>query len=329
MEEICDYITTAAYENDLILLEASLHECIEYIIDDQSRYKFNLYVLYCKFGFYEPEVWDIILKSGCVNTNLYSSDQEKFLNSTERLFRHILNNLSMQKYTYSMGDKDGDVVRTCADISKILDTIDVLYDNFRDDHNLISYKYTMYTKGDNEIACINNLMPNTVDGNLLNILMDAYSDSNKLDYFAISGPEINKHIQVVFIKLIEIGVPLPDIHIYEHYREDLPHIHIDDEYIMTELIPITSIQYIVSYGLFDVLKYIYEHYPDKVVEELLDYKIYTDRFSNLIQFWKNTPLSQKYQTNPNTEYNIYNTIGFDACKVYFDMVAFIKLLYKK
>jgi hypothetical protein len=198
----------------------------------------------------------------------------------------------------------------------------------------------MYIKGLDERACISDMLPDIIHGNLLNLVLRYHTDMSS-NYFHTAGPDAYTDMQMLCIKLHEIGVKFPDMCIYSYVRFDLPKVtNIDvikpdgsvycdkKTYRVTELIPVTYIQYIVAHGLFDLLKYIYEHYPDKFVEDLQDYKTHTDRFFDLIKYWKSQPLgkeSQEYPYHPdNPKKYIYDTIGFDACKCHTDMVEYIQ-----
>lgn len=223
------------------------------------------------FGFIAPDMIRIMFELEYFPTKLVPSDYDDDCNEFEGFIRNVL-----EHPVISYGDDDE------PNMGYILGSLDVLNEHI--EGGLASYsaiyfkledfindeQYTGYPVEHPEIRF-----------NLLNFFMGSGSTP------------CNEH-PPVFLKLVELGIPIPDIAIHEANRTDMVFDGPCDcgdpecvkQYNTIELIACNTIEKLILLGWVDTLKQLYDKSPNIVIAGMTNAEKYLDLYEAQIERWK-------------------------------------------
>jgi hypothetical protein len=207
-----------------------------------------------RFGYIRPDMFNILFELEYFPKKLDESKYGCGLDDFEQFIFYVI---ICPTITYI--DRD-------LDIEYSLDNIDILNNNI--EGGLASYTKVYFKRDDfidNEHFIGYPVELPEIRFNLLNIFMS-------------NGRRPYVEYPAMFVKLVSIGIPIPDITIHEVVPTDTK--------FAIELIPCNTFEKLILLGWIKTLKMIYEICPDIVIANLNNANKYLDLYAAQIERWK-------------------------------------------
>jgi hypothetical protein len=253
----------------------------KYIIDAARR----------EFGYSKPEMFSIMFEYGYFPKVLIPSKYKEDLNE----FEEFIVDIAHSPFIIDINENPN--------MDYILGTLDVINSNIKG--GLASYTRMAYKRGDypvNEITEINE-----ISYNILNIYMGA----GNIPF--IDDPPI-------FLKLVELGVPIPDSAIHMITKTDTGVFTISSHLI--DFIICNTFEKLILLGWINTLKLLYKVMPDIVITGLNNAKKYLDIYEAQIARWK----TQRFFSSKKTIFEYYKIDFYNILTEMHDFINSILIL---
>jgi hypothetical protein len=226
----------------------------------------------CMFGHINPAMYGIMFEYNYFPTKLVPSEYKEELNEFEEFIWDILRE---EPGIFYGEDKPN--------MNYILETLAVIDAHI--EGGLASYITVLFKRDD----YINN-------GYFIGY-PEEYPElsCNILDIYMGNGKRPSVEFPQIFIKLVELGIPIPPTPLYFVTRSDLPRVlgchcknpeceNIDS--VVTEFVPCNIVEKLILLGWVKTLKLLYEILPEVVIANITNAEKYLTLYEKQIELWK-------------------------------------------